>query len=174
MNTFWLKMAVFAVVVVSLIVLVKFLSSEVEEATDFEKTAELMEAQEVELQAELAEAQRRAEGAKAKQAEPKQPAASSKEPQPTSDEEKVATNLQAQKLYEMAEVKFKIGRKPLMSFKKCVDYCRELIEKYPDTAEAAKARVLLRRIPERRRKKWNITDEELEIEVEFIPYFSCR
>ena len=24
------------------------------------------------------------------------------------------------------------------------------------------------------RVAWNITDEELEIEVEFIPYFSCR
>ena len=161
MNTFWLKMAVFAVVVVSLIVLVKFLSSEVEEATYFEKTAELMEAQEAELQVELAEAHRRAEVAKAKQAEPKQPAASSEEPQPANDEERVATNLQAQKLYEMAEVEFKIGRKPLMSFKRCVDYCRELIEKYPDSAEAAKARVLLRRIPQRHRKKWKVTDEEM-------------
>ena len=154
MRSFWVKIAVFAVIVVGLVVLVKFLSGGIEQATDFEKPAELMKAQEARLQAELAEAERKAKEAKQTAAPPKAPAA-------TSDEEKVATNLQAQRLYQMAEVEFKIGRKPFMSFKRCVDYCRELIEKYPDSAEAAKARVLLSRIPQRHRKQFKITDEEM-------------
>ena len=166
MNTFWLKIAGLAVVVVGLIIVVKTLSPKVEEALDFEKmyeeTEELVEAQEAKLQAELAEAEAKAKQAKAKHGETEQPSVHPRPPRPESDEiEELQQNIQAQKLYQMAETEFKIARRPLMSFKRCVDYCRELIERYPDSPEAAKARVLLRRIPERHRKRYNITDEEM-------------
>ena len=152
MNTFWLKIVIFVVIVVGLVVLVKTLSPKVEEAMDFDKQSEqLARAQEEKLQAELAEAE-----AKAKQARAAQPAAPSRTSQPISDE-----IIQAQRLYQMAEAEFKIARKPLMSFKRCVDYCREIINKFPDSPEAAKARVLLRKMPARERERWKVTDEEI-------------
>jgi len=161
MNTFWLKIVIFAVIVVGLVVLVKTLSPKVEEAIDFdkqyEKSEQLARAQEEKLQAELAEAE-----AKAKQARADQPAALSRASQPISDEiDQLGRNIQAQRLYQMAEAEFKIARKPLMSFKRCVDYCREIISKFPDSAEAAKARVLLRKMPARERERWKVTDEEM-------------
>ena len=158
MNTFWLKIVIFTVIVVGLVVLVKTLSPKVEEAMDFDKQSEqLARAQEEKLQAELAEAE-----AKAKQARAAQPAAPSRTSQPISDEiDQLGQNIQAQRLYQMAEVEFRIARKPLMSFKRCVDYCREIINKFPDSAEAAKARVLLRKMPARERERWKVTDEEM-------------
>ena len=158
MNAFWLKIAIFAVIVVALVVLVKNLSPKVEEAMDFDKQSEqLAQAQEAKLQAEFAEAE-----AKAKQATAEQPAAPSKTSQPISDEiDQLGQNIQAQRLFQMAEAEFKIARKPLMSYKRCVDYCRQIINEFTDSAEAAKARVLLRKIPEREREKWKVTDEEM-------------
>lgn len=158
MNTFWLKIVIFVVIVVGLVVLVKTLSPKVEEAMDFDKQSEqLARAQEEKLQAELAEAE-----AKAKQARAAQPAAPSRTSQPISDEiDQLGQDIQAQRLYQMAEVEFRIARKPFMSFKRCVDYCREIINKFPDSAEAAKARVLLRKMPARERERWKVTDEEI-------------
>ena len=42
-----------------------------------------------------------------------------------------------------------------------VDYCREIIEKYPDSSYAPRARRMLRDIPRRYRKLYKITDEEM-------------
>ncbi len=158
MNTFWLKIAIFGVIVVGLVVLVKTLSPKVEEAMDFDKQSEqLARAQEEKLQAELAEAE-----AKAKQARADQPAALSRASQPISDEiDQLGQDIQAQRLYQMAEAEFRIARKPFMSSKRCVDYCRQIINKFPDSAEAAKARVLLRKMPARERERWKVTDEEM-------------
>ena len=163
MNTFWLKIAGFAVVVlIGAGLLINFLSSGIEEATDFERMEELAEAQETKLQAELAEAERMAEQAKAKRADVERPTARVEPAQPQVDEiEELEQNVQAQRLYQMAETEIKIARKPLMSYKRWVDYCRQIIQKWPASAEAAKARVLLRKIPERHRTRYNITDEEM-------------
>jgi hypothetical protein len=168
MNTFWLKIAALVIIIIIGVVLLgNLLSSGIEKATDFERVEKLVEAQEARFQAELAEAElkaKQAKQAKAKEADVKQPGAQPQPPRPQPDEiEQLQQNLQAQKLYQMAETEFKIARKPLMSYKRCVNYCREIIQKWPDSAEAAKARVLLRRVPERYRKQYNITDEEMGI-----------
>jgi len=163
MNTFWLKIVIFAVIVVGLVVLVKTLSPKVEEAMDFDKQSEqLAQAQEAKLQAELAEAEAKARQARLEQTQTKQPASPLEASKPISDEiDQLGQNIQAQRLYQMAEAEFRIARKPLMSFKRCVDYCREIINKFPDSAEAAKARVLLRKMPARERERWKVTDEEM-------------
>ncbi len=163
MNTFWLKIAALVIIIIiGVVLLANFLSSGIEEATDFERVEKLVEAQEAKFQAELAEAElkaKQAKQAKAKRADVKQPTV-----QPKPDEiEQLQQNLQAQKLYQWAETEFRIARKPLMSYKRCVDFCRQIIQRWPDSPEAAKARVLLRRIPERYRKQYNITDEEMGI-----------
>ena len=168
MNTFWLKIAALVIIIIiGVVLLANFLSSGIEEATDFERVEKLVEAQEARFQAELAEAElkaKQAKQAKAKGADVKQPAAQPEPPQPQIEEiEELQQNLQAQKLYQWAETEFRIARKPLMSYKRCVDFCREIIQRWPDSAEAAKARVLLRKIPERHRQRYNITDEEMGI-----------
>jgi len=168
MNTFWLKIAALVIIIIiGVVLLANFLSSGIEKAMDFERVEKLAEAQEARFQAELTEAElkaKQAKQAKAKGADVKQPGAQPQPPRPQPDEiEQLQQNLQAQKLYQMAETEFKIARKPLMSYKRCVNYCREIIQKWPDSAEAAKARVLLRRVPERYRSQYNITDEEMGI-----------
>ena len=69
--------------------------------------------------------------------------------------------MEAARLYQLAETQFKIGSKLGMTYKKSVDACREILAKYPDTTYASKARELLRRIPQRYRSTYNITNEEM-------------
>lgn len=69
----------------------------------------------------------------------------------------------ASKLFEQALAERKMGRLPGMSFKLMVDHCREIIEKYPGSIWDAKARRMLGDLPERYRKRYNITAEEIEL-----------
>jgi hypothetical protein len=46
------------------------------------------------------------------------------------------------------------------TYKKGVDMCRNIMRKYPDTKYAEEARKLLRKVPERHKERYNITDEE--------------
>jgi len=61
----------------------------------------------------------------------------------------------------MAETQFKIAMRTGLSFKQAIDYCREIIQRYPNTKYAEKSRELLRQTPERFRKRWHVTDEEM-------------
>lgn len=188
MDTFWLKIAGAVVaVLVGGVLLFSFLSSKVKDAVDYEQMERQVEAQEAKLQADLAEAERKALEAKAEkeraqqekleQAQARQEQSQQSEPnqaniEPTSPEPvtlppqpdemgQTIQNVEAARLYEWAETEFRIARKPLMSFKRCVDFCRQIIQRWPDSPEAAKARVLLRRVPERHRRLYNVTDEEM-------------
>lgn len=160
MNRSWLKIAVSVVIVVGLIIVARNLFPKARDALDVEKMLEeserLADAQEKRLQAELAAAE-----AKAKQTEANQPSVPPRPQLMGENIEQLQQDIQAQRLYQMALTEFKIARKPLMSFVRCVRYCRELIKKYPDSPEAAKARVLLRKMPERERTRYNITNEEM-------------
>ena len=75
-----------------------------------------------------------------------------------------AENIQAEKIFEMAIVSFKQGRLPVLTFKKSVDYCRDIIKQFPGTEWEYKARRLLADIPKRDWKKYNITDDEVIVE----------
>jgi len=167
MGKFITKMIAIAVIIVGLIVLVKvgkFVSSGIQQATDFEKDEKLAQEQEDTLQAELAEAEQKAKEAQAReQVQQRYVKPSTKPPEPQPEELPIEDQIQAEKLYQMALTEFKIARKPLMTYHRMVRYCRELLEKYPDSPEAAKARVLLRKMPERERKRHKITDEEMEL-----------
>jgi hypothetical protein len=69
--------------------------------------------------------------------------------------------VQAEKLFEMAMTHRKMGILPGLHFKKMVDYCREIIQKWPGSEYAYKAKRMLADIPERHRERYNITDEEI-------------
>ncbi len=68
---------------------------------------------------------------------------------------------QAGKLLEYAKMYVKAGRKPVLTSKKGIDLCRQIIREYPNTKYAKEARLLLRRVPEYERKRYNITDKEM-------------
>lgn len=170
MNTFWLKIAVLAVVVVVAIVLVSnFLSSEVDKATDIEAAAQRIEAGEAKLQAQLRQAEFEAEQKKAQQTQTR-PMPADTSPVPTRPvrtditEVDIVAEVDAERIYNMALTQYRIGRRTGMTYKKMIDYCRDLFDKYPNSSYAAKARVLMRNIPERYRQMYNITDEELGLE----------
>ncbi|MHC4737740.1 MAG: tetratricopeptide repeat protein [Planctomycetota bacterium] len=168
MNTFWLKIAVLAVVVLIGIILVSnFFSSEIDKATDLEAATERAEAAEAKLQDQLNEAQTQVEQKKEQKDTTITPAKTSpaptRPPQTVLDDDDIVSSVEAERLYNLALTQYKIGRK-IMTFKKMVDSCRELFDRYPNSPEAAKARVLMRNMPERYRQLYNVTDEELGLE----------
>ncbi len=68
-------------------------------------------------------------------------------------------NPQAENWYQMALVHKKSGK--ILGYKRMVDYCRKIIENYPDSSHAKKARELLRELPEKDRRRHNLTNEEM-------------
>ena len=70
-------------------------------------------------------------------------------------------NPHAENLYQMAVVESKIAKKPMMTYRRMVDYCRQLFKQYPDSSQAEKARELLRQMPNKYKRTYKITNEEL-------------
>ena len=68
-------------------------------------------------------------------------------------------NPQAEKVLEYARGFLKTGR--FTGYKKGIDMCRDVLRDYPDTKYANQARDLLKTVPERYRKRYNVTDEEM-------------
>ena len=151
MNTFWLKAAAGVVIVVGLIMLVNVFKSSSSQQKPKTTEAEPNTYSDIVAQDD-----------KRLRAEPK--TLERYEPNPAdfkelSDEERV----DAEKLFEMALFHRKEGRLPGMSsgYKLMVDYCRQIIQKYPDTEYGFKARRMLGDLPARFRQQYNVTDEEI-------------
>lgn len=69
-------------------------------------------------------------------------------------------------LWQMAETQFKMGRKPMMTFGLCVKYSRQIIQQFPGSEYAIKAKRVLNEIVEMRdqyKEQYHITDEELDM-----------
>jgi hypothetical protein len=77
------------------------------------------------------------------------------------DGEVTPESYQAGKLLEYAKMFVSAGRKPVLTSKKGVELCRQIIREYPNSKYEQEARLLLRRVPEYERKRYNITDEEM-------------
>jgi len=148
MNTFWLKAAAGVAIVVGLIMLVNVFKSS-------SSKQKLPEPKPKTIYDQFAEDDKRL------RAEPKtseRQESNITEFKELSEEEKV----DAEKLFEMALFHRKQARLPGMaSYKQMVDYCRQIIQKYPDSEYAFKARRMLGDIPDRFRQRYNITDEEI-------------
>ena len=101
------------------------------------------------------------QAAKPRAALPKtiQPVVTQSKPIEKQDEEELNTH--AEDLYQMAVVESKIAKKPMMSYQRMVNYCRQILELYPNTSYAPKARELLRKVPEDKRSRYHITNEEM-------------
>lgn len=158
MNTFWLKAAGGIVIVVVLLIVVnKFKSSfsqpkPPEPKTIYDQFAE--DDKRLRAEPNANRTRRSVEPGTSERYEPN--AADFKE---LSDEERV----DAEKLFEMAMFQRKEARLPGMSggYKMMVDYCRQIIQKYPDTEYGFKARRILGDMPARFRQQYNVTEEEI-------------
>ena len=92
---------------------------------------------------------------------PAQQAANAEQPRfrkLTEDEEAGASQL-----FELAITQRKMGRLPGVSYGAMVQYCREIIERYPGSEYAYKAKRMLADIPANYRERYHITDDEINL-----------
>ena len=68
----------------------------------------------------------------------------------------------AEKLFEFAITQRKMARLPGVGYKAMVDTCRQIINKYPDSVYAFKAKRILSEVPDELRARYKITNEEIE------------
>ncbi len=74
--------------------------------------------------------------------------------------EDLAVDVQAGKLLEHARAYYKIGTR-FTTPKTFVELCRRILREYPNTHYAEEARQLLRKLSERHRKRYKVTNEEM-------------
>ena len=99
-----------------------------------------------------------------KQVSPSQPPEEPEEQQPAPRQFKKLPEIeriQAERLFEMAITHRKVGRLPGTSYKQMVDYCRQIIQKYPGTVYEYKAKRMLADIPDRYRARYKIKTDEI-------------
>ena len=165
MNTFWLKVAAGAVAIVVIIIIVGAYLPKGEKKPQPQKTVyDVWEKDDKRLRAEPQ--------FKETPISPNQPIAQQQvqqlptvvePPKPQFKELTEEEKIEAERLYEMAITERKMGRLPVMTYKKMVDYCREIIRKWPDSEYAFKAKRLLADLPERFHQMYNITKEEIDL-----------
>ena len=152
---FWLKIAGLVIAVAGLIVVVGKFTGPKQAGKPEQKTVQDMwEQDEKRLRAEPKVQQPTTREQRSKTIEPDSP---------QFKELDIEDKVRAEKLFEMALFERKKGRLPGMGFKQMVDYCRQIIQEYPGSIYAFKARRMLADIPRRYRKQYNITEEELKV-----------
>jgi hypothetical protein len=151
MNTVWLKIAAAVVVVVVAIVLFsKIANHKSEPAQPVKTVGDTFREDDKRLRAEPNV--------------PVQPIAEQQAPvaqQPRFKELTEEENAGASQLFELAIAQRKMGRLPGMHYGAMVQYCRQIIEKYPGSEYAYKAKRILADIPESERTRYHITDDEI-------------
>ncbi|MBN2454955.1 MAG: hypothetical protein JXB29_00220 [Sedimentisphaerales bacterium] len=160
MNTFWLKIAVAVVVIIGLLVLVsRFLPGESQPKEQPKTFYDVTREDDKRLRADIEpEEQPIEQEQKAQQPEPQETA---KVVKPKYEKLNPENEVRASQLFEMALAQRKMGRLPGIGYKQMVDYCREIIEKYPKSSYAPKARRMLGEVPQRYWKLYKITTEEV-------------
>ena len=73
--------------------------------------------------------------------------------------------IEAERLLNAAVPGRSIGRLPMTGFKMMVDTCRQIIKKWPDSKYAYNARRLLADMPERYQQRYNVTQEEMNVSM---------
>ena len=159
MNTIWLKLAAFVVLLVVIFVIINKIANQASKPAEPEKTiADTWREDEKRLRAEPNVAESNAAeanmagGQEAVAAEPR------KFRELTEDEK-----AGAEQLFELAITQRKMGRLPGISCGAMVQYCREIIERYPGSEYAYKAKRMLGDIPADQRERYHITDDELDL-----------
>ncbi len=164
MNTFWLKIAGLAVIVIAAIIGINyFLGSEPKQPKEKPKTFhEVIEEDEKRLRAEPGEeSSATKERVSERVSQKTEPAVKVK---PQFKELSEIEKIEAEKLFSAALQFRKIGRLPGPSYKQMVDMCRDIIQRWPESSYAYKAKRMLADIPERYRRIYKITAEEINLD----------
>ncbi len=176
MDTFWLKIVGFAILVVGVIVLIGFLTSGTKEPekTFYDQVEEdkqkfLTEPQPLEEQVKTQVPEQGQElGSKevAESVPPVQKQVEEPKPivlyfKPLSEIEQI----EAERLLGVAVPGRSIGRLPMTGFNLMVPNCRQIIEKWPESQYAYQARRLLADLPPRYQTRYNVTKEEIDISM---------
>ena len=162
MDSFWAKIAIFAVIIGGLVFSVKLFSGKAKPKEPEKSVYDVWEEDEKRLRPKP---EPEAEVSKVPEKQPQAPEPTvDVEPAPEKPEQEEISDIdkmEAQRLFEFALTLRKQARLPGMSYNRMVKVCREIIEKYPSTPEAASARQMLGEVPERHWKRLNITEEEV-------------
>jgi hypothetical protein len=167
-------MAVFAVIVVGLVVLVQKVSNSMNKPKPKAKTFyDVIKKDDERLRAEPEPvATPQPEPKPEKVTEPAQPQAEQPKPvKPAPPQFKTLTEIEqveAERLFEWALNCRKQGRLPGIGYKNMVDVCRDIISRFPQTNYDYKARRILADIPERYRSRYNITEEEINLSNSYL------
>ena len=154
MNTSWLKIAGIVVLAVLAVVAANHFRSAKTQPSQQKTFDDVIREDDERLRAEPKPEKQTAQ-------QPSQIKQAPESEEPKFEELTLQEQVEAERLFEMALAQRKMGRLPGVSYKLMVDYCRQIIQKYPDSVYAYKAQRLLRDIPEQYREQYNITDEEL-------------
>jgi hypothetical protein len=156
MNTVWLKIAAVIVLIVVAVVFIHRIAIYKPKPTVPDKTlGDTFREDEKRLRAEPNVVESNV---------PVQPAAGQQAPVaqvPKFRELTEEENAGASELFELAITQRKMGRLPGMHYGAMVQYCRQIIEKYPGSEYAYKAKRILADIPASDRERYHITDDEI-------------
>ncbi|MHC4646807.1 MAG: hypothetical protein ACYTBJ_15015 [Planctomycetota bacterium] len=72
-------------------------------------------------------------------------------------------SIEAERLLNVAQTGFSVGRLPATGYNLAVQTCRQIIQRWPDSWYAYRAQQMLASIPERFRTRYNITLRELDL-----------
>ena len=175
MNTFWLKIALVFVFILGGIVFVSVFFSGTPEPEEPQKTFydQAQEDKEKFLaKPEALDPQDQPAVTTPEQTPAKTESAQSAAPAPKPAEPTVLyfkpldeiDNIEAERLLTVAVPGRSIGRLPMTGYKQLnVDPCRQIIRRWPDSYFAYQAKRMLADLPERYQKRYNITEEELDV-----------
>ncbi len=181
MNTFWLKTAGLVIVIVGLIILVNIFwqpeeKPEQPQKTFYDKAEEdkqrfLTEPEAVDSREEepvseiIPQVSKQSQVAQNKTVtEGVQPAKEPPEPVELYFKElSEVEEIEAERLLNVAVPGRSIGRLPMTGFNLMVDTCRQIIQRWPDSWYAYRAKQLLADMPPRFQKRYGVTEEEVDL-----------
>jgi type IV secretory pathway VirB10-like protein len=193
MNTFWLKLTAAAVGIVVIIVLIGTFTSHGSnqpqpkqpektfyDQADQDKEKYLAEPKPAETQQQTANVQQpavnNAQTAPAQPAQAPTKLAAPAQPAQTPAEQTKPTILYFKKLSEIDDIEAQrllnvavpgrsIGRLPMTGFTLMVPNCRQIIERWPDSWYAYRAKQMLGDLPERYKMRYKVTKEEMDLSM---------
>jgi len=181
MNTFWLKLAlVFVLIVAAIVIISKFIGSKnettirikgdgqvnviISNSTNSESNQPPQPEKTIGDQWREDENRLRAEPNVAPTASTGQAASAQQEEQKPAVKFKELTEEEragAEQLFEMAITSRKMARLPGLSYGQMVNYCRDIIQKYPGSEFDYKARRMLGEVPRQQWERFHITEQEI-------------
>ena len=166
MNTFWLKIAGLAIVVVVGIVLIGSLTGDSEPKEPEKTIYDTWEEDDERLTAEpeFKESPDPVQPVEQpRQASPDTQPVAAEPPKPQFKQLSAEEDFEAQKLWTWVENQRKMGRLPVMGYGQMVKTCRDIIRRWPESKYAFFAKRALADLPERYQKMHNITEEETDL-----------